>query len=179
MGFQLNNAAPPAALAAAGNYPGLYLLSFDIPRTAGEQDSGFAFKKGDIVLHTYVDVRVAEVTGTTKTVDMGILSSQGGGDAAGFLKGVVTSATGIVGPDGTATVGTNQTFWAANPKLGALMRAGVLGSDIAKGAGVMIPRPWVSDGVAVNVSTTVGSVATELQAKGFILFLRTRSGAEP
>jgi hypothetical protein len=179
MGFQLQNAAPPASLAALGYYPGLYLLSLDIPRAAGVQDSGFDFKKGDIVLHTYGDVRVAEVTGTTKTVDMGILASETGGDEAGFLKGVPTNAVAIVGPDATATAGTNQTFWAANPKLGALMRAGVLGSDVAKSAGVMIPRPWVCDGVAVSLTTTVGSVATELQAKGFVLFMRTRSGAEP
>jgi hypothetical protein len=178
MATQLHNAAS-LGFSQTGAYPGLLLLGFDIPRTAGEQDTGFDFRKGDIVLHTYVDIHAAEVTGTTKTVDMGIASGEAGGDAAGFLKGVVTSAVGIVGPDATATDGATQNFWAANPKLGALMRTGLLGANVAADAGVIIPRPWVCDGTAVSLTTTVGSVATELSAKGWILFLRLRSGAEP
>lgn len=172
MATQLINAAPFTDQAQSG----LKLLVFDIPRAAGEQDTGFDFRRGDVVLHTYVDVEVQEATGTTKTVDMGIASGEAGGDAAGFLKGVVTSAAGVFGPDATATDGANQNFWAANPKLGALMRTGRLGSDGAAhdDAGCIIPRPWISDGTAVSLTTTVGSVATELQAKGYVLFLRTR-----
>lgn len=173
MGFQLSNAAS-LGYAQAGGYPGLLLLCIDIPRAAGVQDSGFDFKKGDIVLHTYVDVGVAEVTGGTKTVDMGIIAGEAGGDEDGFLDGVATDVAGVVGPDATATDGATQNFWAAAPKLGALMRTGLLGANVAADAGVMIPRPWVCDGVAVSLTTTVGSVATELQAKGFVLFLRTR-----
>ena len=177
MGFQLLNAV--GGVATVGN-AGLMIVTFDIPRTAGVQDTGFDFQKGDIVLHPYVDVHTAEVTGTTKTVDMGILASESGGDEDGFLQAVVTSATGIVGPDATATDGTNQNFWAANPKLGALLRTGRLGSDGAAhdDAGCMIPRPWICDGVAKSLTTTVGSVATELNAKGVVVFLRTRNAGE-
>ena len=155
-----------------GAYPGLMLLTFDIGRVAGEIDTGYDFVKGDVILHTYVNVSVAEATGTTKTVDVGILSSESGGDADGFLDGVVTSAIGTVGPSATATDGTNQNYFAAAPKLGALMRVGDLGGDAAGTAAAMIPIPWICDGTAKSLTYTIGSTATELEAKGYVIFLR-------
>lgn len=159
--------------AAGGFYPGIFVLEFDIGKVAGEIDTGYDFKKGDLVFpQCSVRVATAEATGTTKTVDVGILSSESGGDADGFLDGVVTSATGVVTLTVTATDGTSQNFIAAAPKLGALLRAGTLGGDAADTAAALIPAPWVCDGVAKSLSYTIGSTATELVAKGYIVFFR-------
>jgi hypothetical protein len=158
--------------AAHGAYPGIFVLEFDIDRAAGEIDTGYDFKKGDLIMHACVKVATAEVTAATKTIDVGLLSSESGGDADGILDGVVTSATGVVGADATATDGTSQNFWAAAPKLGALMRTGELGGDAAGTAGVMIPRPHVVNGTAVSLTYTLGGAATELVAKGYIVFFR-------
>jgi hypothetical protein len=159
-----------------GGYHGLYMLQVDLTSLgSGEIDTGFDFKKGDVVLpgYCFVDVQTAEATSGTKTISVGILSSETNGDAAGFLKSVATDTIGSVSYDATATAGTNQTFWAANPKLGALMRAGVLGSDVAKSAGVMIPKPWIGDGVAQSLTYTLGAAHTELVAKLYVGFIRT------
>lgn len=165
-------AAPRIINAANGTYPGIFVLEFDVGRVAGEVDTGYDFKKGDLIMHACVKVETAEATGTTKTVDVGLLSSESGGDADGLLDGVVTSATGVVGVDATATDGANQNFIAAAPKLGALLRAGLLGADVAGEASAVIPRPHVINGTAVSLTYTIGSTATELVAKGYVVFFR-------
>lgn len=137
-----------------------------------EVDTGFDFKKGDIVKHVYVRIYTAEATGTTKTIDVGILSSESGGDADGFLDGVVTSATGTVTATASATDGSNQNFWATAPKRGALLYSGRLGTDAAGDAGAIIPIDWVCDGTAVSLTHTVGSAGTELDADIVIEFFR-------
>lgn len=161
--------------AGDGFYPGIFVVQFDIDRAAGEIDTGFDFKKGDIILPmmAYVDIQTAEATAATKTVDVGLLSSEAGGDADGFLDGVSNAAVGCVTYDATATDGANQNFWAAAPKLGALFRAGLLGADVAGEAGVMIPKPHVCDGTAKSLTYTLGAAATELVAKGYLGFLRS------
>lgn len=159
--------------AAHGVYPGIFVLEFDIGRVAGEIDTGYDFQKGDVVYpQACVRVATAEATGTTKTVDVGILSSESGGDADGFLDGVVTSATGVVTLTMTATDGVSQNYVAAAPKLGALLRAGLLGGDAADTASALIPVPWVCDGTAKSLTYTIGSTATELVAKGYLTFFR-------
>lgn len=158
--------------AAHGAYPGIFVLEFDIARAAGEVDTGYDFKKGDLIMHACVKVETAEATAATKTIDVGLLSSESGGDADGFLDGVVTSATGVVGVDATATDGTNQNFIAAAPKLGALLRTGLLGADVAGEASAVIPRPHVINGTAVSLTYTLGAAATELVAKGYVVFFR-------
>ena len=157
---------------ASGVYTGFHLLEFDVGRAASVVDTGWDFEKGDVILHCYVDVTTAEATASTKTIDVGILASESGGDEDGFLDGVATSAVGVFGMDATATDGTNQNYFAAAPKLGALMRAGDLGGDAAGTAAALIPRPHVCDGVAKSLTYTLGGAATELVAKGYVVFLR-------
>ncbi len=158
--------------ASSGFYPGIFVAEFDIGRVAGEIDTGFDFQKGDVLLHACVKVKAAEATGTTKTIDVGILSSESGGDADGFIDGAVTSATGVVTVTAVGTDGTNQNYFATAPKLGALLRTGILGTDAAGEAPAVIPVPWVCDGTAKSLTYTIGSTATELVAKGYVVFFR-------
>lgn len=163
--------------ASGGTYSGLLVVEFDISRASGETDTGFDFKKGDVVFpfHVVTDVQTAESTAGTKTIDVGILSSESGGDADGFLDGASTAANAAVGVAATATDGTNQNFWAAAPVLGALLRTGLLGSDAAAEAGVMVPKPWICDGTAKSLTYTLGAAHTELVAKGYVAFFRPPS----
>jgi hypothetical protein len=140
--------------------------------TGSVKDTGLDFAAGDVVMGVFVQIHTAEATATTKTIDVGILASESGGDEDGFLDGAVTSATGVVTVAATATDGTNQNFWAAAPILGALLRNGLLGGDVAGTAGVMIPVPWVCDGTAKSLTYTLGSDHTELVADIFVLFFR-------
>jgi hypothetical protein len=164
-----------ARIISPGNPIGLLWMSFDIGRANGETDTGFDFKKGDIIIphFVFVDVQVAEATGGTKTVDVGMLSSEASGDADGFLAAVSVAATGCVAYDATATDGATQNFWAAAPKLGALVRTGLLGANVAADAGVLMPKPYVCDGTTVSLSYSLPNAFTEFVGKGYIGFLRS------
>jgi hypothetical protein len=147
------------------------LLQFDIGRVAGEIDTGFDFIAGDVIKDVWVDVLTAEATGTTKTVDIGLLSSESGGDADGLVDGAVTSATGVIQPKATITTGSNTKFFASTTR-GVLMQDFQAGSDVDQDEGVAYNKDHVVT-TALSVTYTIGSTATELVAKGYIKFWRS------
>lgn len=138
--------------------------------TTGENDTGFDLPTAGVVFDVFVQVTTAEATATTKTIDVGLLASETGGDADGFLDGVVTSAAGVVGPEVSATDGTNQNYFAAAPKLGALLRQGSLGTDAAGEAAALIKKAHILNGTAKSVTFTLGSAHTELAGNIYIVY---------
>lgn len=110
--------------------------------SGSEEDTGFDLPDNAIVRDVYLMVDTPEATGTTTTLDVGLLSSEGGGDADGFLVGADVSAAGVV----------RGTLDNAGQTLGALLSAD------EDGAGALVPEPHVSDDVdASSVSVTAGS----------------------
>lgn len=144
--------------AASGVYPGLFIVEFDIGRAGGEVDTGFDFKEGDVIQDAWVDVDTLEATSGTKTIDIGLLSSESGGDADGIMDGLSTAAAGVI--KGTL-ISTGQTR-------GALLRAD------ESGAGVLVPESHAVT-TAKSLTYTLGAAHTELVAKGYILFWRSPS----
>jgi hypothetical protein len=145
-----------------------------LPITAlstGEKDTGYDLPTKGVVQDVYLDVTTAEATGSTKTVDIGLLSSESGGDADGFMDGGVDSSIAVVRPSITVTDGSNQNFIAAAPTLGALLRTGSLGTDAAGEAAALIKTPHVLNGTAKSVTYTLGSTHTELVAVIWIVFI--------
>lgn len=83
-------------------------FEFDIDAIASgsEQDTGVAAPAGIIqCISAYIDVATAEVTGTTKLVDVGIV-----GQPAVFLNDADVSATGPVGTPVTAAIAGGANF---------------------------------------------------------------------
>lgn len=68
-------------------------ITVDTADDDSEQDSGESLPEDAIVKNVFLNV-TSEATGTTKTLDVGTLSS-GSGDADGYLVGVDISSTGI------------------------------------------------------------------------------------
>jgi len=121
-----------------------------------EVDVGGDIDAGDIVFDAYVDVNTAEATATTKTIDVGLLASESGGDADGLIDGISVAATGVVYP----------TLASGGQTVGALLRAD------ESGAGVLVPEPHSSDSVtAKSVSVSFGDAggANELDVDIYIL----------
>lgn len=108
--------------------------------TGSEEDTGFDLPAKAIIKDVWVDVATAEATGGTKTLDVGLLSSETNGDADGFLNGVSVSTTGI--KRGSLASGAQT--------LGAFL------SIDEDGAGTLVPRPHVV-GSARSVTFTAGS----------------------
>lgn len=123
--------------------------------TTGEKDTGWDLPAKSAVLNVYVDVRTAESTSGTKTIDVGLLSSESGGDTDGFLDGVSTATTGI--KKGTL-LNTGQT-------LGALLRVD------ESGAGVLVPEPHIV-ATAKSVVYQLGAAHTELVADIYVHYIQ-------
>lgn len=120
-------------------------ISIAATPTGSEQDTTFDLPAKSVVLDVFVDVTTAEATGGTKTLDVGLLSSESGGDADGFLDGVSVATTGLKRPSLVAGAVTR----------GLLMRETVTGSGSATHSS---PNPHASTAVtAKSVSYTAGS----------------------
>lgn len=161
------------ANAAAGAYQGIYVVEFDIDRASGETDTGFDFKDGDVILDVFVDIQTLEATAGTKTIDVGLLSSESGGDADGLADGLVTSAAGTVIPKATITTGSN-TKYAASTTRGVLLQDFQAGTDVDTDEGMAYNKSHVVSS-AVSLTYTLGSAHTELVAKGYVVFFRPPS----
>lgn len=113
-----------------------------------ETDTTIVLPAKSIILDVFVDVTTAEVTGTTKTIDVGIKTV----DQDGLLDGVATTPTGL--KKGTL-VSTGQTK-------GALLRAD------ESGAGVLVPEVYAAGG---TVTYTAGSAQTEFVGKLYVVYI--------
>jgi hypothetical protein len=113
-----------------------------------EQDTGYDLPPKAILRNVYLDVTTVEATGGTKTIDIGLLASETGGDANGFLAAVSCSGTAGL-RQGTVSTGTAT--------LGALLKEDVQGSAGSTG-NTEVPEPFLTDEVAAeSLSYTFGS----------------------
>lgn len=129
--------------------------------TGAAQDTGFDLPTRGIVLDVFVRVTTAEATGATKTLDVGLLAGESGGDADGFLDGVSVASTGVVRGNFVATTGSNNTYLgaASTHTIGVLLtRLLIAGEDTAAGGdGVGVLGSHILNGTARSVVYTAGS----------------------
>lgn len=146
--------------------------------TGSEVDTGFDLPAKSVLLNAYIDCTTFEATGTTKTFDVGLLSSESGGDADGFLDGVsVATSVGLKKGVFASTTGSNNTYVGAAGAphtRGALLTELLLaGNDVANGGdGVAIPGTHLSTAVtAKSVSVTSGSALTEFAGSLVLVYV--------
>jgi hypothetical protein len=61
-------------------------------RSTGAHDTGVDLPTAGVVLDIWLDITTAESTGSTKTINVGLLAGEAGGDADGFIAGASTAA---------------------------------------------------------------------------------------
>ena len=115
-----------------------------------QQASGLTLPGRAVVLGAWVDVRVAEVTGGTKTLDVGRDS-----DSDGYLDGIDVSSTGV--KKGTLDSG-GQT-------LGALLTAD------EGGTGELVPESDVAGGGETVTFEAGSNDFVELEADIYVMYL--------
>ena len=129
-------------------YPGaIKTMVIPFTKQTSEFDSTYDLPAGAVVLGAFVEV-VDEVA--SGTIDVGILSSESGGDADGFIDGMSCATAGKIVPiawDASAD---------ADNTLGLLISSAMLGGTNNYGR---IPKMWVCDGTAVSVSYTTSDHA--------------------
>ena len=126
--------------------------------TGAEQDTGYDLPANAEVLETRVLVTTAEATGTTKTLDVGLKSSESGGDADGFIDGISVASTGVKRPGATIAFGGGENFFSATT-IGALLSDNfAAGSNTTGDVGTNYERSHLTDSVtAKSVTYTAGS----------------------
>lgn len=125
-------------------YPG-QIKTMEIPfvKKTSEFDSTFDLPEGAVFLNAFIEV-TTEVA--SSTIDVGILSSEAGGDADGFLDGVSCAALGKIAPI------TYDASAAADLTLGELVSSDF--TEDATAGYAAIPKLWIGDGTATSVSYT-------------------------
>lgn len=123
----------------------------NVAPTGVEQNLGFKLPANAIVFNVFLNVRVAEVTGGTKTLDVGVPT-----DPNGFLAAVSVASTGV----------KKGTLASAGQTLGALLRID------ESGAGGLVPEADVTSG-AKQVTYTAGSVDwVEFRGDVYVIYAR-------
>ena len=125
-------------------YPGsVKTMTIPFIKKTSEFDSTYDLPAGAAVLNAIVEVTTAVAS---STIDVGILSTEAGGDADGFLDGVSCATAGKIAPI------TYDASAAADLTLGELISSD-LTEDAAAGYAA-IPKLWIGDGTATSVSYT-------------------------
>jgi len=125
--------------------------------------------KGFCVTGFAVEVRTADAT---ETFDLGLLSSQTGGDADGFLDGVSLGTAGWVYPGPTITAGSNENY-VSDATLGAYMRYAdgfLAGANTATDEGSFYPRIYMSDTNAADTVSITGSAGIDTAEGDIYMF---------
>ncbi len=135
--------------------PGGVFLGIPFTKNTSETDTNIDIPSGMIVSPlSFVQVIDAVAAAT---INVGILSSESGGDADGFIKAASCAAAGIVG--GSLMAADAST---GGETLGALLQAGAPTElkDANTKYGVLPKLPgWIGDGTATSVSYTTSNHA--------------------
>jgi hypothetical protein len=127
-------------------------------RSTGAHDTGVDLPTAGVVLDIWLDITTAESTGSTKTINVGLLAGEAGGDADGFIAGASTAAAVTVKP-----VLTNGAV-----TLGVLLKETLTGS----GSATMLTRGvHVLNGTAKSVVYTLASTHTEVAGNIYISYI--------
>lgn len=118
------------------------MVPFNIVDTTAttETDTGFDFTQGMVIDPQGCCVNVLAID-ATETIEVGLLSSESGGDADGFLDVLSVGTLGVIAPTLAATAET----------LGALLRVAAT-ADAGTG---LVPRQHVINSTAVSLTYTL------------------------
>jgi len=156
-----------------------------IPFTASptEKDTGYDLPGTAVVLDVLIEVTTAEAG---VTMDVGLLSTEPGGDVDGFVSGIGLGSTGIKTADFdvTKTAGVNENYISAVAcARGAYLRylEYELGSDVAGDHGFVVfesfPFPVAKVG-ARSVSYTHSAGASAVKGNIYIIYFDLAEAGE-
>lgn len=126
---------------------------------SAETDSGWDLPAKALVLDMFIDVTTLQAG---KTVDIGLKSTEAGGDADGFGDGLSLAATGLVRPGVVQIAGATETYVSSWTR-GVLLTNGLplAGANVVGDEGVFYEKPHMSGSVtAKSLSYTTNTAIT-------------------
>lgn len=164
-------------LSAVGALVKVKKLAITATPTGAEQDTGWDLPAKAILLDVLVDVTTAEATGADKTIDIGLKSSEGGGDADGFVDGLSVASLGLLRPGMTQVAGATETYVGSWVR-GLLLLNGVplAGTNTAGDEGVYYEKPHMSNSVTAKSVTYTAKSADWAEFRGAIYLVYIEIG---
>ena len=142
-----------------------------VPGTAAEHSTLYNLPANAILTDVFLNVTTAETVGATKTVEVGLLSSEGGGNALGFLNGVSVAATGLVRGKATVTTGVSTHYYASTTR-GVFFANFFAGADVLGQEGLNYETPFLTSSVtAKTISYTPASVFSTCVADIYVTYI--------
>lgn len=122
-----------------------------------ETDTGFDIPEG-CVLYPWEMFLIVTTIDSTETIEVGILSTESGGDADGFIDAYSIATAGVFCVQNLVTVSDASTanYYSAN-YIGDLFWTGAEGSNATGGNGILHMKGHRGDGVAKSISYTCSS----------------------
>jgi len=137
------------------------------PNDNSEQDTGLDLPANCLITAHDVKLRVT-TTDATETIDFGLLSSESGGDANGFVTAASVANSGFVELLPQITGGTNIDY-VGTRYVGDLLATSIAGADAVATVGGFTSKVYRTDGTAKSITYT-GSAGSDTAA-GY-LYLR-------
>ena len=125
--------------------------------TTTEFDTGFDLPANVAVMPWGIGADVRTIL-TSATFDLGLLSSESGGDADGLLNDLSVGTAAYAVGKASTTAGTIRYY--ASTTLGALLAEFAAGASLTGSTGINNVRPHVGDGTAKSFSITMSAGAT-------------------
>ena len=149
-----------------GSEGNVKMIAAEFDASTSETDTTIDLPDGSVVLDVFLDVATAD---TGITLDVGLLSTESGGDADGFLDGISVAATGLVHPDVTVTGGSNEDYLSACT-YGAFLADFTAGTDTATDVGTFARHYHLTDSVTAKSISYTASAGADTAA-GYIYIL--------
>jgi hypothetical protein len=108
----------------------------------------------------------------TETIEVGILSSESGGDLDGFIDAASVGTAGYVNLWPTVTGGTNIDYHDATAGYGVFLSQSIAGADAVATVGGFERRYYRTDGTAKSISYTGSSGSDTAAGYIYLPYLR-------
>lgn len=122
---------------------------------AAEKDTGLDLPSNCLITAQDVALRVT-TTDATETIDVGLLSSESGGDADGFIAAASVANSGFVALLPTITDGATID-WTGATTIGLLLASAITGSNAVATCGGFQSKNYRTDGTAKSITYTGSS----------------------
>jgi hypothetical protein len=118
---------------------------------------------------------VVTTVDATETIEVGILASESGGDADGFIDAVSVATAGYVNMFPVVTGGTNIDYLDHTVGYGVFLKQGIAGADAVATVGGWAKRHYRTDGTAKSISYTGSSGSDTAAGYIYLDYLRMPS----
>lgn len=142
-----------------------------IPMLIGDDfefDTGFDLPANLGILDAFVKITTAEAG---KKINAGLLSTETGGNTAGFLSEISAASVGYVYPAGVVNDGVNVDY-VNNVRYGVFLASFLNGADAVATCGGQIRKMYRTDGTAKSVVYQGVQGATDIKGYLFLQYLR-------